>query len=162
MLSLPHRRDFPLRYEGGFEHGMGRKSWICEACLDALLSRWLQWCSAGRFGLRVFAISGRSVLVVALAPPVSAWLRLPPQQCSPGTSPFTWVPGPLLSQHLRHFLLMVCVTKGSPGVLQSSQDTQGPVLGFDLCRCTGRGTWEFLSEIQHGSETKLGVSVCDY
>lgn len=76
MLSLPHRRDFPLRLERGFEHDMGRKRWICEACLDTLLYRWLQWCSAGRFGLRVFAISGRSVLVVALAPPVSAWLRV--------------------------------------------------------------------------------------
>lgn len=67
-------RDFPLGREGRVERGTGRKRWIWKAWLEALLSRWLQWCSARRLGVRVFAVSGRSVLVVTLAPPVSTWL----------------------------------------------------------------------------------------
>lgn len=71
----PIERDFPLGHEGRIERGTGRKRWIWKAWLEALLSRWLQWCSARRLGVRVFAVLGRSMLVVALAPPVSTWLR---------------------------------------------------------------------------------------
>jgi len=49
-------------------------------------------------------------------------------------------------------------------MLQSSQDSQGAALGFDLCRCTGREGSEFPIVIQHGSEPlNLGcLFVSDY
>ena len=71
----PIERDIPLGHEGRVERGTGRKRWNWKAWLEALVSRRLQWCSARGVGVRVFAVLGRSVVVVALAPPVSTWLH---------------------------------------------------------------------------------------
>lgn len=72
----PIETVFPLGDEGRAEHGTWGKRWIWKAWLEALLTRWLQWCSSRRLGVKVFAVLGRRVLVVALAPPVSIWLRV--------------------------------------------------------------------------------------
>lgn len=155
VVSAPQKGIFPRDTRGELTVVQG-ETCIWKAWLETLISRQLQSCCSGGIGVRVIAVSecahGSTCSfcehLVGCDPPQQCFQAPTHSLCGPGPQPLSW--------QLRHLLLRMAGTVDRQGMLQSSQDTQGTTLSFDLCRCTGVPQCDSVWK----RDTKLGVPIC--